>query len=243
MPRFKSINDICNQVAVETGVPSQLNIFASTDPASGQLISLSNAIGYELLQDEAWQGFARKHSITTHQTDTGKYPLPSDFAYMLNQTGWDRMDSQPLRGPLSPQEWQYLEATGNAGELIFVSFRQAEHEFWLMPTPPPEGKEITFEYVSRNWVNSSGVPGNYADACTKPDDLVLYEPYLFERLLKVRFLESRGFDSTAAVSQYDKAFSAWTGKDTAAPILNAGNSSRGFRLLDWRKVPDRNYGT
>jgi len=109
MARFKTAIDLVNQVAEETGIPKQADAFGSNDPAMAQLLALSNSIGYELLQDSAWEGLVRDYSVTTQSTDSGKYDLPNDFAYMINQTGWDRTNNVPLGGPLSAQEWTYLK--------------------------------------------------------------------------------------------------------------------------------------
>ena len=243
MARFKSINDIVNQVAIEVGIPKQADIFASTDPASEQLIYLSNSAGYELLQSEAWEGLVREYDITTQSTDTGKYPLPDDFAYMINQTGWDRSNNVPMLGPLSAQEWQYLEGRDLVSHTIYASFREVENEFWLFPQPPPDGLDIHFEYISRNWVQPKGVVGTFDDKVTDPSDIELYEPILFERLLKVRFLEARGFDTTAATTQLERAFGSWAAKDKGAAVLNAGAGRRGFPYLNgFRNTPDTGYG-
>ncbi len=244
MARFKSINDIINQVSVEVGVPKVVNVFASSDPASEQLVYLANSAGYELLQSEAWEGLIREFNLTTLSTDTGNYPLPDDFAYMINQTGWDRSNNVPMLGPLSAQEWQYLEGRDLTSQTIYASFRELENEIYIFPQPPPDGLDIHFEYVSRNWVSVRGVAGDFSDSVTDPSDIVLYEPILFERLLKVRFLEARGFDSTAAMAQLETAFTSWTSKDKGASVLNAGAGRRGFPYLDtFNNTPDTRFGT
>lgn len=243
MARFKTINDIVNQVAVETGLNSVANVFSAADPAFTQLTTLANACAVELQQNETWQGFHAEHAITTSSTDSGKYPLPDDFMYMLNQTGWDQTNNVPLGGPLSPQDWQYLEGRDLVSQTIYASFRLAEREFWIFPQPPPDGLEIRFEYASRNWVDKAG-SGMLGDSVTQVSDVVLFEPYLFERVLKTRFLQARGFDTTAAQGEYTAALVAWGGKDKAAPILNAGRYRSGVPYLDgFRNLPDTGYGS
>ena len=59
----------------------------------------------------------------------------------------------------------------------------------------------------------------------------------------MRFLEARGFDSSAAAAQYVKVMESWTGKDKGAPILNAGRTYGGVPYLDgFRNTPDTNFG-
>lgn len=243
MARFKSINDICNQVAVEIGVPKTADVFATSDATFIQLTTLASACGYELLQDENWEGLVRTHEFTTENGDSGKYDLPDDFGYMINQTHWDRTNNVMVGGPLTAQEWTYLLGRDLVSQTIYATFRERENQFWLFPQPPPVGLEIAFEYVSRNWVVVKGEAGVFSDMVQNPSDVVLYEAFLFERLLKMRFLESRGFDTTAAAASYMKAMDAWTGKDKGAPMLNAGRTYGGVPYLDgFRNTPDTNFG-
>jgi hypothetical protein len=244
--RFKTINDIVNQVAVETGLQRQADIFATADSSFDQLITLANACGYELLQSNDWQTFTRTHKIVTASTDDGKYDLPDDYAYMVDQTAWELTNSTPMSS-LSPQEWTYLKGSDLVSHTIYASFRLNEGQIWIFPyagstTPPPDGLEIEFEYASRNWVNSHGVQGEYDDKCVNPDDIVLFEPYMFERLLKARFLEARGFDSSGATAQLYAAAVSWAGKDKGANILNAGRGRGGANYLSNCNAPDTGFG-
>ncbi len=243
MARFKSINDICNQVAVEVGIPKTADVFSATDVAFEQLTTLSNSCGYELLQDSAWEGLVRLHEFTTQAGDDGTYTLPDDWGYMINQTGWDRTNNVMLGGPLSAQQWNYLIGRDLVSQTIYATFREFDNKFQLFPQPPPIGIDIAFEYISRNWVLVNNVPDSFSDKVIQAADVVLFEAHLFERLLKLRFLEARGFDTTNASSQYDKSLTSWEGHDTGAPILNAAGRYGGVPYLDsFRNTPDTNFG-
>lgn len=242
MARFKTINDICNQIAVEVGIPKVADVFSATDIAFEQLTTIANAVGYELLQNAAWEGLVREHAFTTAGGDSGKYELPADFGYMINQTGWDRTNNVALGGPLSAQEWQYLEGRDLVSQTIYATFREVDNQFWLFPQPPPTGLDIRFEYISRNWVRVNGIAGTFSDKVIQAADIVLYEAHLFERALKLRFLQARGFDTTNAMQEYETAFVSWTGKDKGAPILNAGHTYGGVPYLDaFRNTPDTGF--
>jgi hypothetical protein len=242
MARFKTINDIVNQVAVEVGIPKTADVFSAADIAFEQLTTLANASGIELLQDEAWQGLVGKLEFTTEVGDDGNYDLPADFAYMINQTGWDRTNNVMLGGPLSAQEWTYLLGRDLVSQTIYATFREVNNQLSLFPQPPPVGLDISFEYITRNWVSVNGTP-TYADETVGPADVVLYEPFMFERLLKLRFLEARGFDTATATQQFDRAQQSWAGKDKGAPILNAARTYGGVPYLDgFRNTPDTGFG-
>jgi hypothetical protein len=246
MARFKTINDIVNQVAVETGLQRQADIFATADASFDQLITLANSCGYELLQSDDWQNFNRTHTIVTQSTDTGIYDLPDDYAYMIDQTAWELTNNVPV-GNLSAQEWTYLKGSDLVSYTIYASFRLNEGKIWIFPyanssQEVPDGLTLEFEYASRNWVNSHGVQGEYDDKCVNPDDIVLFEPYMFERLLKARFLEARGFDSSMATEQLNRAFTSWVGKDKSAPILDASQRRLTVNYLSDCNAPDTGFG-
>jgi hypothetical protein len=91
----------------------------------------------------------------------------------------------------------------------------------------------------RNWATTAG--GVAKDSCTAADDIVLYEPILAMKFLKLRYLEAKGFDTSAALTQFTNAFMQWTGKDLTAPVLSMARN-RVFPYLSWRNVPQTNFG-
>lgn len=246
MPRFDDAGTIVNAAAAECGLTPVSNPFLVSDPSFAQLCVLLTSAGRELFGAHQWQRFVKTYSITTAvPPDTGNYDLPSDFAYLIDQTGWSPTSGGaglPLGGPLTEQDWSYLVSTNLAASTIYLSFKQADGQFQVLPQPPPTGQTITFEYMSRLWVSLTAAPTVPAkDSVTLTSDVVLFEPILIVKLLKLRFLEAKGFDTTAAVAQFANVFSQWTGKDKSAATLNMARA-RVFPYLGWRNVPETNYG-
>jgi hypothetical protein len=102
--------------------------------------------------------------------------------------------------------------------------------------------DINFEYISRNWVTDNA-GNNPNDMVRVGSDLVQYEPILIIKFLKAMWLEAKGFDSTAARTEFGHMFDSRTGRDEGAPILNAGGNIRGFPYISTRwNLPDTNYG-
>jgi hypothetical protein len=239
----KNVTDIISQVAVEVGLNPTADPFAEGDPAYQQMIYLCNSSGIELLQSDAWGELRREYTFTVPAGNDGTFALPDDFRYMIDQTGWERRENVPLFGPASPQQWQYLLGRDLVSSTIYAIFRLTEGKLYLFPQPAPEGLEIAYEYISDNWVADSAAPGNYDHKVKAAGDIVLYEPHLFERLLKYRFLQARGFDTTAAQQDYYLSLNAWAGKDKSAPVLNAGTGGWQYPYLDsLSNTPDSGYG-
>lgn len=246
MSRFDTAADIINAAAVECGLVAVSNPFTSTDPAFVQLCQLLTNTGRELLSLHQWNRLVKEHSITTNvPPDTGNYDLPADFGFFIDQTGWTPTNAGlglPLGGPLSEQDWAYLVNTNLASSTIFVSFKLSQGQFQVLPQPPPDDLEINFKYISRYWVATAAAPTVLAaDKVTAADNVVLYEPILITKFLKLRFLEAKGFDTTGASQQFHSVFMQWTGRDISAPVLNAARM-RLFPYLGWRNIPETNYG-
>ena len=235
-------NEILNRVSVEVGFDPIDNPYASPEQHFKQMQFLLQTCGEELALAYPWEFLNESFQVTTLDTDSGDYPLPDDFMYMIPQTGWERAENVPLFGPLSPQDWTYLLGRDLVSYTIYASFRLKDGMFSIFPQPPPNNLDINFEYQSRAWVRDGDDGLLKADVVTG-DDVPLYDRTLITRMLKLKWLEAKGFDTTAPQADFNQVFSFLTGKDKSAEILNAGNSRSGFPYLDSRwNIPDTGYG-
>lgn len=245
--RYITAGEVINRAAVECGLAPVVDPFASADPSYRQLHYLLTSCGQTLIQDYPWQRLQLKHEITTSSADDGEYDLPVDFSYMIDQTGWQQGGPSvwPLLGPASPQVWSYLEARQLYSVSLYVWFRIAQGKFNVFPNDPvPDGIPIAFEYISRGWVIGEGDQGpeSIKDQVTATGDIVLFEPVLIVKYLRLKFLSAKGFDTTSAKADFDLSLESWKGKDNSAPVLNAGRSMDLHRLIDGNNIPDTGYG-
>jgi len=235
-------NEILNRVAAEVGIAPVVDPYASQDPVFIQMQYLLNTAGEELMYAHQWEFLTKTHQILTTDTDAGSYPLPDDFGYMINQTGWERAENVPLGGPLSAQDWTYLKGRDLASSTLYASFRIAEGEFKIYPDPPPNGLDINFEYNSINWVSDGANTPEYKSGVNQGSDTPLYDRTLISRYVKLKYLEATGFDTTKAQADFNQIFSFLTGFDKAAGILNAGSGRRNFPYISVLNAPDTGYG-
>ena len=239
---YISANEILNRVAAEVGISPVIDPYASVDPAFIQLQYLLNTAGEELMHANAWEQLVRSHNVVTADGDTGVYELPDDFGYMINQTGWERTQNVPLGGPLSAQEWTYLEGRDLASNTLYASFRIADGSFNIYPAPPPTGLDIAFEYVTINWAINTEIPPTAQAEAKIGSDTVLYDKTLITRMVKVKYLEAAGFDSAKAQADFNQIFGFLTGSEKGAGIINAGHSRNQFRYLSGYNMPDTHFG-
>lgn len=240
MARYETAAQAINQAATECGLTAVSDPYASTDPAFIQLRNILRSCGRELLTMYEWQQLKKTYSFVT--TTAASYDFPTDFDHMLDGTQWDPTTRLPLGGPLTDQDFAYLVNTNLASSTIYISFRENAGQFKILPNPAPAGQTIYFEYITRNWVSLSATPTVPAkDAPTQADDVILYDPTLISKFLKLRFLEAKGFDTTAASEQFNNIYEMRAGNNKSAPVLCASRS-RSFPYLDDRNVPETNYG-
>lgn len=236
-------NDILNQVGVEIGLDPVADPFSSSDQSFRQLRYLINTAGEELSQLYPWDFLRKEFDINTTALDTGDYVLPADFLYMINQTAWDRTNDNPLLGPLSAQDWAYLTGrdmvTGNS----YLSYRMTDDKLLIYPHPPEAGLNLHFEYINRNWVLDSTTGDTYIDRVITGADIPLFNRTLISRMLKVKFLEAKGFDTSKAQADLNQAFGLLIARNKGAPILSTKAGQRDFPFIGGGNVPDTGYGS
>ena len=240
--RAATAGTVINRAAVEIGLAAVVDPYSSNDPSFKQLAALLNTAGEELAGSFQWEFLTRSHQQLTLDTDSGNYPLPEDFLYMIPQTGWEHTNRVPLFGALSAQDWTYLKGRKLASETIYASFRIQQGEFTIFPQPPPNGLDINFEYQTKNWVIDPETDLG-KDEANKTSDLVLFDKILISRYLKVKYMEAKGLDTTKAQDDFQQQFAFITNVDKPAEVLNAGGRGRAFPYLDtYRNTPDTGYG-
>jgi len=234
-----SANDILNQVGVEIGLDPVNDPFSATDATYRQMTYLINAAGEELSQVFPWEFLRKEGSVVV--AGSSLFTLPDDFLYLINQTMWQRDNASPVQGPLSAQDWQYLKAVDSAGSTAWLSYRLVGDQLQLYPENVADGTTVYYEYICRNWVLDSTTGNTYIDQCNVGADQPLFNRTLLGRMLKVKILEAKGFDTTKAQADLNQSFQALASRNKSAPILSIRNS-RSYPFLNYDSIPDSGYG-
>jgi hypothetical protein len=253
--KYQTVGAILNGVAAELGIASPVSDpVLSTNPIFIQLVALANQTGQDLLQKHDWQTLQVPYTFTSVAGPGGAtfqfYTLPADFYKMIEQTGWNRTSRLPLAGPMTPQITELFVGWVSNQFTIYLGFRQWEDDFMVFPSPNPSGMTIAFEYISRFWLLGTGQtsptlgpPANYWGLIVNSSDVVRYEPVMFSRALKLRWLTEKGFDTTAANADWEQAFNNIKAADEGAQVLNMARSPLGMRYLDSiTNVPPSGFG-
>lgn len=243
MAQFDTVANIVGDVGTELGLGTLTVSYASRDESVLRLLKQLAVVGRGLVLRYPWLQNKLEYTFSTTATTT--FALPADFLGMVDGTGWNRTSDLPL-SPASPQQWQYLKATGTTGAVTvvvktgFASLTGAPQlEFVVAPTA---GDTIALEYRSRYWVAVSAAVAATLDAPTATTHVCRIDSHLLTRALRVAFLRSKGFDSTAALDDYKDALNDIRSANVgAAPVLVVGGKPRGG-WMDESNAPSTGYG-
>jgi hypothetical protein len=270
---FKPIGDIISAVGLELSLGNVTTPLASTDPNWMQLVRLSVEVGQSFMRQYDWSMMQTRYNFSTGTPGAASNPadfyylaLPDDFLRLLPQTAWNYSSQLPFAGPISPQVKTWLSGRVGNSVTLFLGFAAQGGDFAIWPNPPPANQTLFFEYLSRNWMqNSTNYPAALGPSTTgryvpgfqlagggqtafpyfsNTSDLVLFDPVLFSRALKLRFLSEKGFDTTAAQADFDATWDAVVGPEASAAKLNMnGSAGNPFRYLDGWNVPVTGLGS
>jgi len=248
--RTMQAGEVLLSVGSEAGLTKVTDPFASKDPLYQRLITLLNTAGNELLDLYPWTRLQSRFSFVTIEDPSNPgatqldYGLPADWNCMIDQTMWKKGGLYP-GFPITPQSWQYL-ANVKAAITIQVIFRERLGVVSVAPGTPI-GLEVNMEYESRGWVQpaaSTYATAGFADRCAQFSDVILHDPTLMTRYLRMKFLEALGFDTQKATDDFNFMLESRQGKDKSAPILNVGRPGAigPFRLIDGYNAPQTGFG-
>jgi len=166
-----------------------------------------------------------------------QYPLPSDWLKQIPATEWDRSNRWPLLGPQSAQDWQsFKSGIVYAGPRL--RFRIQGGTLSINP-PPAANVNLAFEYISNAWaLAADGV--TYKTKFTNDSDTFIYDDSLMLSGVKLRWLQTKGFDYTAAYKEYMDYLAICKAQDKSAPTLSLAPMS-GSVLLTNRNIPDGSW--
>lgn len=174
------------------------------------------------------------------------YALPSDLAYLIVQTEWDRNFRWQLLGPLDAQEWQVIKS-GISPVGPRMRFRIMQGQFYINPVGSASTlytDNIVFEYVSTQWVALAGTPTVGAQSSYLLDtDVSLINEDLLTLAVKWRFLMAKGLDFEGYKEEYETKKDKITGRSASARSLPLNSRASGIRLLNSQNVPDTSFGS
>lgn len=192
-----SLLTIVQDAAIEIGIDVPSTVIGNTTTEVRELLRFARKEGRELMRRHYWQVLRKEKTFTTVATEEQE-ALPSDFDRFVNRTFWNRTRKHPLYGPLSVETWQYNKSWVSSP--VTDSFIIRGNKILINPVPTA-GEIMVYEYISKNYCQTSGGSGlsQWAD----DTDTGILDEELMKLGVIVRFKISKGLDATADVAEYD----------------------------------------
>lgn len=172
------------------------------------------------------------------------YPLPADFARVIDNTLWDRSRYWSMRGPQSPQQWQLYKSSviGRASIQRRFRFRSigGNQVISIDPVPTDNNAALVLEYVSNAWCQSqSGTPQSLWQADT---DTGILDEDLLMLGVRWRVMKGLGFSYASELDEYERELSKAMAADGGMAILDLVPSN-GLSLIGPWNIPETGFGS
>jgi hypothetical protein len=200
------------------GIARPTTAYASTDQQVLQLVSLAQQEGIELAKRHTWQALTTEKTFTSVAAAVQTSAIPSDFDRIIDDTFFNRTQKRRLKGPLTPQEWQF--AQGVIATTIIEAFRIRGDDILVTPTPSA-GNTMAYEYVSKNWCEPS--VGTAQAAWAADADVGILSEELMTLGLIWRWQKAKSLDYAESFRTYEMQVTNAISRDGGKPTLSLSN--------------------
>ncbi|MGH8678319.1 MAG: hypothetical protein ACREUQ_08225, partial [Burkholderiales bacterium] len=145
--------------------------------------------------------------------------------------------------PVNPQAWQAFQTIA-VGVTVGTMWRYKEAQFSVL-FPPTVAYNFQFEYLSCGYVKDADDPTSLKNFAAKDGDVIGFDPYLVELYAVAKWKEMKGFDTTAAMAAFARAYDQRYQRQQSAEevsMLAGYPAFRNLHLIDALNLPITGYG-
>ena len=228
---------ICQDAANEIGVPSPSAVIGSVDTTVIQLLAAANREGKSLVSGYDWQTLVKEETHTTIAAESQGVmtTIASDFLRFSNDTMWNRTTNRKFYGPLNNTEWQTLKGIVVNGVTNYFRIRG---NLLLLNPIPTVGQSLVFEYIGKNWVDTTGDGSANATSYAADANTTVLDEDLITLGVVWRFLKQKGLPYDNQFLEYQMKLSEKQAKDGAKQIIRLTGRTRAFLPVN---EPEGNY--
>ncbi len=227
------VQDTCDRI----GLSRPSSVVGSSDSQVRNLLGLAQQEVRDLAARHAWQSLILEKTFTATATAAQSGAIPTDFDRLVDGSMWNRTRDNYIHGPMSPQDWQMIQAT--VAPNITEAFRVRGNSLLITPTPTA-GDTYAFEYVTKYVVGAAASTAPTLEQFTADTDIAYVRDELLTLGLVWRFQKSRGLDYGESMQTYEIAVKRAIDRDGGRPVLSMGEPSDLTRAPRAR-VPDGNW--
>jgi hypothetical protein len=239
-----TLSAIVQNVAGMVAYPVPTDPAGSEDPAVQQMVQAANMAGNELLSMFEWQELIKNYQIPIQSDTNGQkekgFALPDDLYRWIDQTNWNATTQFPSLGPVSAQMWQQLLIRTTLPTLSFY-WQVRDNKIYVL-APPNSPQTMNVFYVSAGWVRDQNDPDLYKNRMTQNGDVSLLDATVITLYTRVKWLEMKGLDSSAAMRDFNIAFDNRKNSEKGAPVLTMARDFRFPYIQPLINTPDTGMG-
>ncbi len=220
------------------GISANPTYFQVTGTGIPQDCFVTAAVGNTVTLAQAATASGASASLTFSQV---LFPMPADFDRQIDRTHWYKSKHWEMLGPSTPQQREWLRSGYiSTGPRIRYSYMGGYFMIW-----PPLGstESLSYEYVSKYWVLATAptLLTPTKQSFTVDTDTCIFPDALIRALIKLKYFEVKGFDTTADYRDYTMQRDLAKANDAGSQTL-AMNPRPASILIGWENIPDSNYG-
>lgn len=219
-----SLLTLIQDVSKMIGLSSPTAVVTSADQRVLELLVMANVVGEDLSTRYEWQELVRtaqwSSSGTIAQGTIDSATIAADFGRFIDGTFWDRSLRQQVLGPATAQQWQ--SDLSNAIVSPPYKFIVQNNILYIGPTPIGAGNTLVFNYVTKNWCQSSTGTGQSAFAADS--DTTLIPERLFKLDLIWRWKSSKGLAYAEDLENAEREIDKHIGQNGGRRVLFIGGA-------------------
>ena len=168
------------------------------------------------------------------------FSFPTGYDRPVDRTQWDKSKHWEMLGPETPQQMEWLRS-GYISTGPRIRFIDMGGYFMIWP-PLGSAESLSYEYQSKYWIVATGATTPTKQYFTVDTDTCIFPDALMHALIRLKYFEIKGFDTTALYRDYIKQLDL-------AKSYDAGNRTLSMAprladvLIGWENIPDSNYGS
>jgi hypothetical protein len=250
MTNFATFQTLLQQVCALLNLAVPADPVGSTDPNLIMMRTAANLTSLEMLNAYEWSQLTKEGTININtvtvpppgESNEVAFNLPGDFYRFIDQTQWNAAMRFPAVGPVAPQGWMTYRVFPISANFT-LTWQVRQNQIWFLNPPPPPGQDFKFMYLSQALVQDADDPNLYKNIASKAGDTFQLDGILMVLMTRVKWLEARGFDSSAAVRDFLLAYDSRIGAQKGANILNMAGGPHAYPYIGIGNLPEASlYG-
>jgi hypothetical protein len=228
------------QACIQLSLPPPSGVYDSSDDNVLMMGSVANLAGIMVAEAFDWQAM-RKQFTANGDGITTAFDLPADLSRFVDGTGWSHAMRRPVV-VVDTQQWANVQAW--VPKLSINPMCRIFGDKLQFLTPPAAGDQITIEYVDANWVIDGADPLVKKQKVTANADKPRFDWLLMVQAIKVKWLEHKGMNTTAAQADFNERLYQLTQHDQMGQALTLSGPVPGgsLPLVSAANLPESGFG-